>query len=77
MGRVIVGFMTGEELQEIRVELGWAQWFLAEKLGVFRSSIAHWEQGRAPVPTNVAEAMRQASRSMVQLEARVWKKMAA
>jgi len=69
--------MTGEKLQELRQELGWTQWFLAERLGVFRSSVAHWEQNRTPVPTNVASAMRAASRSMRQLEARIFRAMAA
>lgn len=69
--------MTGEELQELREELGWSQYFLAERLGVFRSSIAHWEQGRAPVPTNVAKAVREAARGMGKIRARMFRLMAA
>jgi transcriptional regulator with XRE-family HTH domain len=53
--------MTGQELQELRNEMGWTQYFLADVLGIPRSSIAHWEQERAPVPVNVAEGMRKAA----------------
>ena len=53
--------MTGQELQELRNELGWTQYFLADVLGVPRSSIAHWEQGRARVPVNVASGMKKAA----------------
>ena len=56
--------MTGQELQELRNELGWTQYFLADVLGVPRSSIAHWEQGRARVPVNVASGMKKAASGM-------------
>ena len=56
--------MTGGELQQMREELGWTQRFLAEKLGVTRCSIAHWEQGRAPVPSNISAAVRRSAKSV-------------
>jgi len=56
--------MTGVELQMLRQEMGWSQQFLAEKLGVTRSSLAHWEQGRAPVPHHISRSVRRASRLM-------------
>lgn len=44
------------------MEMGWKQSFLAEALGVTRSSLAHWEQWRAPVPRDVARKVRKAHR---------------
>jgi DNA-binding XRE family transcriptional regulator len=49
--------MTNVELTNMRKEMGWTQYFLAEQLGVTRSSLAHWEMGRAPVPQNVEETV--------------------
>jgi transcriptional regulator with XRE-family HTH domain len=52
--------MTNEELLEMRQEMGWTQYFLADALGVTRSSLAHWEGGRAPIPWNVESAVKNA-----------------
>lgn len=62
------GFMSGEELAEMRREMGWSQYLLADVLEIPRSSITHWECNRAPVPSNIASAMRKASRSMIKLK---------
>jgi DNA-binding transcriptional regulator YiaG len=60
--------MSGEELAETRREMGWSQYVLADVLAIPRSSITHWECNRAPVPSNIASAMKKASRSMVKLK---------
>jgi len=39
------------------MDLGWTQKFLADSMGVNRSSLAHWEQERAAVPRVVARAV--------------------
>ena len=52
--------MDGETLREMRMEMGWSQAFLADRLEVTRSSLAHWEQLRAPVPWDVAKKVRKA-----------------
>lgn len=54
--------MSGEELAEVRRGMGWSQYFLADVLEIPRSSITHWECGRARVPENIAKAMKDASR---------------
>jgi transcriptional regulator with XRE-family HTH domain len=38
----------------MRLEIGWTQKVLAEVLGITRSSLAHYETGRAVVPTLIA-----------------------
>jgi DNA-binding transcriptional regulator YiaG len=63
------GFMSGEQLAETRREMGWSQYFLADVLEIPRSSITHWECNRAPVPSNIASAVKKASRSMLKLKA--------
>ena len=63
------GFMSGEEFAEARRELGWSQYLLADVLEIPRSSISHWERNRAPVPSNIASALKRASRSMLKLKA--------
>jgi len=42
--------------------MGWTQYWLADRLGVTRPSLAHWECGRARVPPRVAVAVRQAQK---------------
>lgn len=37
--------------------MGWTQRWLGDSLGVTRMSVAHWEQGRAPVPKAVSKAV--------------------
>ena len=37
--------------------MGWTQRWLADSLGVTRMSVAHWEQGRAPVPKPLSQAV--------------------
>lgn len=59
--------MTGEEFQERRLELGWTQALLADRLGVTRSIITHWEQERAPIPRDVERTVLRASRTMEKL----------
>jgi DNA-binding transcriptional regulator YiaG len=61
--------MSGEELAEVRRSMGWSQYVLADVLEIPRSSITHWECNRAPVPSNIATALRKASRSMLKLKA--------
>ena len=63
------GRMSGEELAEVRRGMGWSQYVLADLLEIPRSSITHWECNRAPVPSNIATALRKASRSMLKLKA--------
>ena len=52
--------MTAAEFKKLRMECGWSQYLLADLLGVTRSSVTHWECGRAPVPTGVRKALRDA-----------------
>ena len=49
--------MTGTRFQTMRNQMGWSQYFLADCLGVTRSSLAHWECERAPIPKSVARAL--------------------
>ena len=51
----------------MRMELGWSQVFLSDLLGVGRSSLAHWEQGRAPIPVGFARRMRKAHSGMMKI----------
>jgi transcriptional regulator with XRE-family HTH domain len=64
--------MSHEEFLEIRQEMGWTQYFLADAIGVTRASVAHWECGRAPVPSTVATAMRRAHKKMLQAKTALW-----
>jgi transcriptional regulator with XRE-family HTH domain len=64
--------MGHEEFHELRTEMGWTQYFLAEVMGVTRSSVAHWECGRAPVPRTVAKAMRRAHKKMTEAKSALW-----
>ena len=64
--------MNHEEFLEIRKEMGWTQYFLAEVMGVTRSSVAHWEWGRAPIPPSVAAAMRRAHKKVTQAKSALW-----
>lgn len=54
--------MTGKQLTETRKQMGWTQYFLADALGVTRSSLAHWESDRAPLPSDIEKAVRGAQR---------------
>ena len=49
--------MSGDQLRDMRMALGWTQEFLADSMGVTRVSLAHWEQERAPVPPVIARAV--------------------
>ena len=42
--------MHGQTLRFMRLEIGWTQKVAAEVLEITRSSLAHYETGRAPVP---------------------------
>ena len=59
--------MNGSELRQMRMEMGWRQAYMAEALGVSRSSLAHWEQWRAPVPGIVSRRMKVAHRRMMKM----------
>lgn len=59
--------MTGDQLRMMRMEMGWNQWFLAQQLEVTRSSLAHWEQFRAPVPRDVAKRVARAHRKVAKI----------
>lgn len=57
--------MTGAELRDLRSRLGLSQDQLAQALGVSRSQVVNWEQGRdrhtgrpAPVPRAIELAVR-------------------
>lgn len=54
--------MTGAELTALRTACGWSQTDLAGLLNRRRSSVFHWEGERAPVPAEVAVAIRKAAR---------------
>jgi len=54
--------MDGKQLRAARRRMGWTQYWLADRLGVTRPSLAHWECGRARVPPRVAVAVRQAQK---------------
>jgi len=64
--------MTAEEFVELRQEMGWSQYYLADAIGVTRSSITHWECDRAPVPPSVARAMRRAQKKMLEARELLW-----
>ena len=49
--------LSGDQLRQMREEMGWTQYFLADVLGVSRASLAHWEWERAPVPKVIERAM--------------------
>ena len=42
--------MHGQTLRLMRMEIGWTQKVAAEVLEITRSSLAHYETGRAAVP---------------------------
>lgn len=42
--------MHGQTLRQMRMEIGWTQNTAAEVLEITRSSLAHYETGRAAVP---------------------------
>lgn len=56
--------MTDEEFLQMRREMGWSQYFLADALGITRARLCHWESGRAPVPPEVAKLVRRAHRKV-------------
>ena len=49
--------MHGQTLRHMRLEIGWSQYVLAEILEITRSSLAHYETGRAPAPQTVIRKM--------------------
>jgi transcriptional regulator with XRE-family HTH domain len=49
------------------MEMGWKQAFMAEAMGISRSSLAHWEQFRAPVPQSVARHVKRAHRKVMKI----------
>jgi DNA-binding transcriptional regulator YiaG len=59
--------MTGDQLRSMRMEMGWKQSFLANNLEVTRSSLAHWEQFRAPIPRDVSRRVAKAHRKMMKI----------
>ena len=59
--------MSGDQLRTMRMEMGWKQAYMASALGVTRSSLAHWEQFRAPIPRVVGVAVRRAHRKVVKI----------
>ncbi|MGD0075361.1 MAG: helix-turn-helix domain-containing protein [Candidatus Binataceae bacterium] len=46
--------MSGKQLREIRKRLGWTQQQMAEKLGVWRNSVARWERDEMAISEPVA-----------------------
>jgi len=50
--------MTGKELKEWRKQRGLSQAALAQKLGVFRETVARWEIGARPIPSFLPLAIR-------------------
>ena len=59
--------MSGDQLRTMRMEMGWSQKYLARVMGISRSSLAHWEQFRAPIPQGVGSAIRKAHRKMTKI----------
>ena len=49
--------MTGQELREIRLELGWSQARLAARLGFSRNHLAQLERGVRPIMERTARAV--------------------
>jgi len=64
--------MTAVEFLELRQGMGWSQYYLADAIGVTRSSITHWECDRAPVPSPVAKAMRRAHKKVRSARELLW-----
>lgn len=50
------GAISGDELRRARVAAGLSQAALAERLGVSKGSIQHYEAGRSAIPSSVAQA---------------------
>ncbi len=53
--------MTGQELREITARLGWTAAELARRMGCSRQRVAALEQGDAPIPADLALALRGAA----------------
>ena len=53
--------MTGQELREITARLGWTAAELARRMGCARQRVAALEQGDAPIPPDLALALRGAA----------------
>jgi transcriptional regulator with XRE-family HTH domain len=49
--------MTGDELKDLRAELGLTQPQLGEKLGVARNTVTRWEMGIRSIPEPVARLL--------------------
>ena len=47
--------MQGKTLRKMRMEIFWSQKTMARILGITRSSIAHYEQDRAPIPFSIVK----------------------
>jgi len=50
--------MTGKRFKQIRTRLGMTQAELAELLGVWTNTVAHWDRGDKDIPGPVDLAMR-------------------
>lgn len=59
--------MRGSELRAIRLMTGLRQRAFAQRLGITRSALAHYEQGRARIPHPVAARALAFSRMLRQL----------
>ena len=46
--------MMGEQLREIRQQLGWSQPELAKTLGIHWNTLARWERGELPISHTIA-----------------------
>lgn len=46
-----VGYMTGAELKQRLLALGWKQSHLAEKVKVSRTTVSAWCTGKTPIPS--------------------------
>lgn len=50
--------MTNDEFRTSLRALGISQRWLAERLGVHKSTVSHWATGAAPIPKYAAEYLR-------------------
>ena len=46
--------MTGKELRDIRISLGFTQEALGERLGVWKNTVWRWENDERHIPETVA-----------------------
>lgn len=50
--------MTGEELKKLRLERGWTQTELAEKIGTMYNVISGWENGKHKISNVYVKILR-------------------